>query len=44
MASLHVFFAHLGECVIALKAMFSVKPEPFESVLTHKGEATGKIK
>lgn len=39
-----VYFFFAGECVLALKSMFSVIPQPFETILVHGGEETGRIK
>lgn len=33
-----------GECVLALKSMFAIKPQKFYSALTHFGEETGLIR
>ncbi|CAE1280019.1 SHIP2 [Acanthosepion pharaonis] len=33
-----------GECVVTLKDMYSVQPEPFEYMLTHLGDETGVIR
>ncbi|XP_029635939.1 phosphatidylinositol 3,4,5-trisphosphate 5-phosphatase 2A-like isoform X1 [Octopus sinensis] len=33
-----------GECVVTLKDMYSVQPEPFEYMLTHLGDETGIIR
>ncbi|ELT92377.1 hypothetical protein CAPTEDRAFT_187664, partial [Capitella teleta] len=32
-----------GECALALKGMFSIKPQPFFAALLHLGEETGRI-
>lgn len=34
----------LGECVLALKSMFAIKPQKFCSSLMHLGEETGFIR
>lgn len=38
------FSYFLGECVVTLKDMYSVQPEPFEYMLTHLGDETGIIR